>query len=161
MDSLHSRQAAAQALLGEVHQRLNQGDGPGALTSLLQAVQLLQGSEGSTAAAAQFRSSFLQRASADELTALANQLQSVSIAPGNQDPASASVNITLSNAQPSVPAQCAIVQQQRLHEQQHAMLQHAQAESYLCERCGGMVAISRWVQHQQQWCPALPSSGAM
>lgn len=35
----------------------------------------------------------------------------------------------------------------------------AEGASYMCPRCGGMVAVARFEAHQQLWCPARQGNG--
>jgi hypothetical protein len=139
--------------MAQVHELIAQGDAPGALTTLLQAAQLLGGTDGGCAAAEHFRAAFLQRASTEDVSDLVTQLETISL---SRDGAS------LQDQQPAPAAAARVAPEAMPWDRSHlglpasgAELQQAHAQSYVCEACGGVVAIHRRAQHQAQWCPAI------
>lgn len=55
-------------------------------------------------------------------------------------------------AHSSLPgAAAAIAEQERIGRLAIA----AEGASYVCQRCGGVVAVARQAAHEQSWCPSL------
>lgn len=154
------RQTQARALLGSARERIRHGDGPAALTELLQAVQVIWGEQGSIATVQRFRESFAQHAqNVNDLSAMVSQLEAITISPGDVDESmqqdeAVSTEIRQAGEQPIIAAQLENMSAVGLHN-----LANAQANSYVCDMCGGVVAISRRQQHLSQWCPALSAPG--
>lgn len=158
------RQAQCSALLSAARSRIHNGDGPGALGELLQAVQLIWGDRGSLAATEQFKQSFLAQAQAgDDLSALAAQLEAVSISSASSSSMNVDAPDPLQQREEQEQQQQPIIAAQldSLNADAQQQLAAAQDSSYICPHCGGMVALSRRHQHETQWCPAISGAGEL
>ena len=150
------QQTHVQALFCTVQAYISQGDGPSALSTLLQAVQLLGGPTESARVAEHFQNSFTQQAQAiDALSALTGRLQAVSLAAQPLTSHLEDVRASEHTLGATTGVDAAMTGSGLQLRAEDDALHLARQQSYVCNMCGGVVALSRQAQHQSQWCPTL------
>jgi hypothetical protein len=153
-------------MLDEARAYLMQNDATAALNIVLRAVHLMHGPEASSTAAEQFWIRFAQRDRVlDDLSDLINRL---SIAGSSRDDGmhscrESSTSMVDTDVPGTLQSQAPLIFQHHNPDNDdfRRQLSALEADSYVCQKCGGVVALCRREQHSTHWCPGLQKQKGM